>query len=63
MRHSLRKPLASSELKEDESSFVLAISFCLMPELSTQQVSSGYWPSWRCVEPVAFVYSSDLNRP
>jgi hypothetical protein len=39
------------------------ISFCLMPELMTQQVSSDYSPSLRCVEPVVFVYSSDLNRP
>jgi hypothetical protein len=41
----------------------LPISFCLMPELSTQQVSSNYWPSLRCVAPVAFAYFSDLNRP
>jgi len=34
-----------------------------MPKLSTLQVSSDYWPSLRCVEPVAFAYFSDLNRP
>jgi hypothetical protein len=39
-----------------------AISFYLM-QLSTQQAFSDYWPSSRCVEPVVFAYSSDLNRP
>jgi hypothetical protein len=55
----------TGELKEEQlSSFIaLAISFCLMPELSTPQASSDYRPSSRCVEPVVFVYSSDLNRP
>ena len=41
----------------------MAISFCLMQELSTQQASSDYLPSLRCVELVVFAYSSDLSRP
>jgi hypothetical protein len=34
-----------------------------MPELTTQQASFDYWPFLRSVEPVAFAYFLDLNRP
>jgi hypothetical protein len=53
----------SSRKKNSPFLFALAISFCLMPELSTSQVSSGYWLSLHFAELVASAYFSDLNRP
>jgi hypothetical protein len=40
-----------------------ATSFFPMRELTAQKASSDCWLSLRCVEPAAFAYFSDLNRP